>query len=478
MDDPDQKPVDTEYLVSVATDTLTAWLTAVPPENGGAAPDVAAGRAALEKAGVVFGIDESFLLNALGPTLGMQTEVAHGTPAKPGIDGWLEPLVTVNRERHSNIDEHGHVDFRNQGMTPSVSPGDVLMRRHLPVPGAAGRGVTGKDLPTAQAKNVSFAVRPQGVEIDPNDPDLLRAAIAGQPILLRDGIGVEPILRLEAVDMASGNIEFIGSVEISGDVQSGMRIKAGGDVTVGGMIESAEIIAGGNVVAKGGVIGHSPQQHKEVKEPGTARITAKGSVKARYLENCIVLSEQAVVVGEAMIQCDVTAIDQVIVGESGNARGNIVGGFVRATTSITAGVLGGPGSSETRVFVGVNPLIQRAIEEHKQRLDAKLKENTELTKVLKLLRTRPDKHEMADKARLTLRKVNEEIAEVMGEERALNSQLHVADEARITVNERVYGGVMVAIGKKSRFIPEDIGAGVFVIANDELIYGDLAAHSR
>jgi hypothetical protein len=35
---------------------------------------------------------------------------------------------------------------------------------------------------------------------------------------------------------------------------------------------------------------------------------------------------------------------------------------------------------------------------------------------------------------------------------------------------------MVAIGKKSHYVPEDIGPGVFVIANDALIYGDVAAY--
>jgi hypothetical protein len=475
MEDSNLKAVDTKYVVAVAADSLTASLTVLPPENGGTAPDPAAARAALEKAGVVFGLDESAIANALGPALGSPIEVARGTPPQPGIDGWLEPLVAVNQQRHANADEHGQADFRDQGMTPSVSPGDALMRRHPAAAGVCGQGVTGKELPAAAARNAKFAVRLEGVEPDPADPDLLRAAVAGQPILIRDGITVEPILRLENVDMASGNIEFIGSVEIRGDVQSGMRVKAGGDITVGGCVESAELVAGGDIVVKGGVIGHSPQEHKDVQRVDTARLTAKGSIRARYLENCIVQAEQAVAIEDAMIQCDVTAIDQVIVGQ-GSGKGSIVGGFVRATAKVTAVVIGGPGSGQTRVFVGVNPLLQSAIEEHRRHLDAKLKENGELTKVLKLLATRPDKREIADKARLTLKKVNEEIAEIMSEEKALKSQLQVADQARIVVAGRVHGGAMVAIGKKSHFVPEDIGPGVFVIADDKLIYGDLAAY--
>ena len=475
MEETTARPVDAKYLVSVSPDALTAWLTVTPPEEGGAAPQLAAAGAALAQGGVVVGIDQQAVLSALGPALGQKIEVAHGTPPQPGTDGWLEPLVAVNQQRHVNADERARVDFRDRGSTPSVSPGDALMRRHPPVPGAAGQGVTGKILPVAPAKNAKFAVRLQGVEVDPADPDLLRAAVAGQPILMQDGITVEPVLQVDAVGMASGNIEFIGSIEIRGDVQSGMRVKAGGDITVGGNVEAAELVAGGNIVVKGGVIGHPLHDQKGTERGDTAKLTAKGSVKARYLENCIVLAEQKVEVEDAIIQCDVTAIDQIVVGQ-GHGKGSIIGGFVRATARVTAGVLGSPDGGQTRVFVGVNPLLQKAIEEHRQRLDGKLKENTELTKVLKLLATRPDKRDIADKARLTLKKVDEEIAEILNEERNLKSQLQVADKAKIVVGGKVFGGAMVAIGKKSQFVPEDIGPGVFVIADDALIYGDLAAY--
>lgn len=476
MEDAKPQAVDARYLVAITANSLTASLTVLPPENGGAAPDPAAARAALAKAGVILGIDEGAIANALGPALGSQTEVAHGTPPQPGKDGWLEPLVAVNQQRLAHADAQGRVDFRDRGTTPGVNPGDALMRRHPPVPGVSGQGVTGKALPVAAAKAAKFSVRLQGAEVDQNDPDLLRASIAGQPILVSDGIFVEPILRFETIDMASGNVEFIGSIEIRGDVQTGMRVKAGGDITVGGIVEAAELIAGGDIVVRGGIIGHSPQEGKDLQRVDTARLTAKGSIKARYLENCIVLAERTVEVDEAVIQCDVTAIEQVCVGSESNGKGSIVGGTVRATARVRANVLGGPGSSQTRILVGVNPLLQRAIEESREHIEVKLKESGELTKVLKLLATRPDKSEIAGKARLTLQKVNEEIAEALNEEKILKARLQVADQARIVVSGRVFSGVTATIGKKSRFVTEDTGPGVFVVANDTLIYGDLAAY--
>ena len=475
MEESKSNAVDVRYGVSVSADAMTASLTVSLPGNGGAIPDQVKAREALKRAGVVFGIDEQAIANAIASTLGGQTEVAHGAPPRQATDAWLEPLIAVNQQRHADADEVAKVDFRDRGMTPSVNPGDELMRRHPPVEGASGHTVTGKELRVAVAKNVKFGVRLEGVAVDPAEPDLLRAAVTGQPILTNEGISVEPVLRLEAIDIASGNIEFVGSVEVRGDVQSGMRVKAGGDITVGGTVESAELIAGGDITVKGGVIGHAPQEHKDAEQLVTARLTAKGSIRAHYLENCIALAEQNVVVDDMMIQCDVTAIDHVIVGQS-VGKGSIVGGFVRATSRVSAGILGAAGSSETHVFVGVNPLLQKSLDEHRQHLDAKLKENGDLTKVLKLLEARPDKREIADKARMTLKKVNEEIAELMNEEHALKHQLQVADKAKIVVTGCIYGGVTVAISKKSHFVKEDVGPGVFVIAKETLIYGDLAAY--
>lgn len=99
MEDANPKAVDTRYQITVAADSLTAWLTVLPPENGGTEPDPAAARAALADAGVISSIDEPAIANAIGPALGSQTEVARGTPPQPGKDGWLEPLVAVNQQR-------------------------------------------------------------------------------------------------------------------------------------------------------------------------------------------------------------------------------------------------------------------------------------------------------------------------------------------------------------------------------------------
>ena len=464
--------VDAQYKVAVAPNKLVAAL-AVLAAQGGKAASVDDARAALAKAGVVHGVEEEKLAAAVAAASGTPVEVAQGTPPQHGKDGWLEPLVDVNVNRFPKIDDKGHVDFRDMGVIPTVQVGDALMRRHPPTAGVKGVSVLGAEVPAVDGKDIKFAVRLQGVVADPQDADLLRAEVVGQPVLLHDGVTVEPVLRLETVSVESGNVSFGGSVIIKGDVQTGMKIVVDGDVTVEGVIESAEISAGGNVLARGGIIGNAPQTAQGAQSSThTAKITAKGNVTTRYAENALIVAEQSVIIDESLVQCDVTAVDRVQVGKPGKRKGHILGGFVRATLGVDAEYLGGAGSGQTRVFVGANPLLQQAIDAQKKRVAGKLAEHGEISKVLKILKARPDRKEMFDKARATLMKISEEIAEAMAEEKRLVAQLGHADEAEIRVSEAITAGTMVAIGKKSRYVTEDGRGASFRLSGGEIVSGD------
>lgn len=460
---------DATYQTLLSPDRMAAHLTVLPAQ-GGKPATVEAARAALAGDKVVYGLREDAIRDAVGPRVGERVEVATGTPPRPGKDAWFEPLVEVNTQRHPKIGDDGHVNFRDLGGFPTVAPGTPLMRRHPPEKGLPGRNVLGENVVTGDGKDLQFAVRLQGVEADPADPDVLRATAAGQPILQRDGVSVEAVLKLERVDLSTGNVDIQGSIEIKGDVQSGMSIKASGDITVLGTVESAELVAGGDVIAHGGIVGHDAQGAPDSKKEQTAKIHARGNVKARHIENAIVQAEQSVYVDETLVACDVLAIDQVVVGTGKpNSKGHVMGGFVRATTRVQADEIGAPGAAQTRIFVGANPLLQQALDRQKERLAAKLKEHGELTKVAKILVARPDRKEMFEKAKATLRKTSEEIAEIMDEEKRLNTELKLADHAEIVIGRKLHSGCLVAIGKKSKFVGEDHGPTTFRLSNGEIV---------
>lgn len=471
--------IDASYAVEVASDKMTAWLS-VKPARGGKPPTSHAAVAALSCVGVRQGVDAVAVEEAIR-LCGDRIAVAHGTPPRAGADARLEPLIEVNRQRHPHIDDTGHVDFHDLGAIPAVAAGTPVMRRHPPQPGEPGLNVLGEKLAAANGRDVQFAVRLQGVTPSPEDPNVLLAEIAGQPLLQRDGITVEPILKFEVIDISVGNVDFPGSVVIRGDVRSGMKVHAGGDVTVQGVIESAEVSAGGDIRVQGGIVGHAAAQQslqRAANDVPTARISAHGNVSARYIENAVVEAQQSIHVVESIVQSDVMALDQVIVGGKGQ-KGRILGGLVRATGLVSADFLGGEGAGATRIMAGVNPLLQRAMEEHRKRREGLLKQHDDVSKIVKLLHGRPDKKDIYDKARLTLKKVSEDIAEEMEDERVLEAEGKLAEHAKIVVGESVAAGVTVVLGKRSIYINEATGRGVFHLeAGNEIGFSTLARGSR
>ena len=455
------------YHIELSPDKMSVMMT-VGLAQGGKGASLEDALAALAKDKIVYGISSAQIQAAIAQP-DVPTQVATGLVQVPGKDAYFEPLVETNQQRHPHVGEDGHIDFRDLGGFPSVVPGQPVLRRHPPELGKPGRNVLGETLNTGNGKDLQFAVRLQGVERDPSDPNVLRATMAGQPILQRDGVTVEPIMKFDKVDLSTGNIDFPGSIEIKGDVQSGMKIKAGGDITIVGTVESAELVAGGDIIIRAGVIGSDAQGKPDSKKENTANLRAEGNIKARYIENAILQAGQSVYIDEALVACDVMAIDLVVVGDGKSGKGHIMGGFIRATTGIRTDHLGSPGSGQTRVFAGVNPLIQQALDTCKAKLTNKLKEHGEMTKVGKLLATRPDKKEMFEKAKATVKKFSEEIAEIMDDERRLSAELQLADKAEITITKKIHAGSMVAIGKKSKFIADDREGATFRLAGNEIV---------
>jgi len=470
---------DAAYAVEVAADRMTAWIT-VRAGHGGKRPTAHDVVAALATHRVKEGVDAAAVEAAIAEC-GERKEVARGTLPCPGKNGHLEPLIEVNRQRHPHIDETGHVDLHDLGAIPAVKAGEAVMRRHPPQSGVPGVNVFGEPVPAANGHDAQFAVRLQGVTTSPEDPDLLLAEVTGQPLLQRDGIMVEPILRYDVIDLSAGNIDFPGSLVIRGDIRSGMKVHAGGDITVGGVIESAEVSAGGDIRVQGGIVGHAPAQHslqRSVADVPTARISAHGNVSARYIENAVIEAQQSIYVIESVVQSDMMALDQVIVGGKGQ-KGRILGGFIRATGLVSADFLGGDGAGSTRVMAGVNPLLQRAMEEHRRKRDSLLKQHDDVSKIVKLLGGNAQKREIYEKARLTLKKLSEDIAEELEDERVIEAEGKLAAHAKVVVGEAVAAGVTVMLGRRSSYIKEDTGRGVFTLdAGGEVGFSTLARDQR
>ena len=217
-------------------------------------------------------------------------------------------------------------------------------------------------------------------------------SLSGYPVIVPNGVTVEPVFRLKRVDLSTGNLHFKGSLEIAGDVTEGMEVTATEQLTVGGIVEAARLQAGGDIVVMGGVIGHAePSRSDGGRE--TAHISAGGSVSVHFAENAVITAGGAIVIKELAMQCDLTSGSSITVGEQGARRGHIIGGCCRAATLVEAVVLGSRVGVATVVEVGVVPSLHRKLETVKDAMAEKERLMEELSKTLSYVRENPGTRE-------------------------------------------------------------------------------------
>ena len=270
--------------VTVSGDKMAARLTLVRAYGGAPVTDEQI-RASLQHAGVSAGIMEEAIAGALSAGEATEVVVACGRPAQNGEASAFVSLIPQVQDRHPKADEHGVIDYRDFGRIAGVAPGDPLMRRTPATAGSDGYDVTGRVLRAKPGKSVPYATRLKGVVVDAQDPELLRAAVAGRPVQVANGVTVESTIELPRVDMSTGNIDFDGSVTVLGDVLARMKIHATGDVLVRGTVSAADIEAGGQVVVQGGLMGahhaDDDEDHASSREGG---IRCAGPFHARFVE--------------------------------------------------------------------------------------------------------------------------------------------------------------------------------------------------
>lgn len=433
--------VDAVLNVSLSAHGLEARLEIVPPQGGNPVNREAI-VAALAAIGVESGLLDAAIDAVVGSGCASGELVAVGRPAEDGCDGRLEALIPQVRDRRPREDASGHIDYRDLGDIQVVHPGDPLMRRHPPTPGVDGQTLLGQVIPAKPGKAVKFAGKLPGTELAIGDADLLLAAITGQPVVVKDGIAVEPIYTVAKVGSASGNINFDGNVVIKGDVDAGMTVCATGDIEIGGVVDLATLEAGGNIVVKGGVIGSLVHAGS-----GDHHIRCGGTFNATYAQQAVIEAGDSIFIDDMALQCELSALNHITVGHK--QRGHIIGGSARATLSITAKVIGSPNQGHTRLEIGINPQMraqQLAVLRQRDRLSVQL---CEVGKLLAFAEKSPGKlaPEIVDKARATAVALTAEIGELNEAGEAMEHKIELSQQARVVAEQALREGSDIHLGK-------------------------------
>ncbi|RMH59447.1 MAG: DUF342 domain-containing protein [Candidatus Hydrogenedentota bacterium] len=316
----------------ISEDAMTAEVKIA----SGAAVGLPAVLNALAGRGVVYGIDQKSIEEALEKR-GEWVVVARGTPAVKPVHGRVEYHFSTSQKPKVTIRKNGSADFKELGYVQNVTAGFQLATLVDPVPGRTGRNLRGDVLPCAEP--VPAKLKPgRNVSISEDGRHLI-ADVDGAVKIDRDGVvSVDQVLNiLGDVGPETGNIDFVGTVIVGGNVLSDFRVKAAEEVVVRGSVEGAFIEGRKGVRIEGGVFGS-----------GKALIQSPGNITVRRAQDAHLYSG-----GDILVQDSLVRVSAVAAGKISVARA-IIGGSV-AAPSVFAGTLGADSETRTVVEIGISP---------------------------------------------------------------------------------------------------------------------------
>lgn len=433
--------------VEVASDDMAVQIS-LDAAAGGQAATQESLMQALADAGVVFGIDPAAVAKVCAAGQISHFPVAKGVLAQDGHDAVFESLLPQVADRAPKLDANGLIDYREHGGVAVVKPGQALMRRVSATPGVQGQTVRGRVLTPRPGRDEVFAPQLAGVAVDSQDPNLLVATVGGQPVLVAHGVMVESVLRVNEVNMATGNITFEGTLQVDGDVVQGMKVHATGDIVVKGMVEGGLLEAGGDVHVAGGIIAQ-------------AQVQAKGAVSARFGEHSRVQAGTVIAFVDMALECELESLNQIIVGDPTQQRGRLMGGKALAVMLLRVPLLGSNKGGLTHVKVGSNPVLEQQLHALKQRLEVEKTNEDHLQKLMKQLTAIGDPKGLLPRVKASWQQALQVWSKSLAEKDALEQQMALLLGAKVEVGVGVDGAVDLTFGSKTAHLRTEFEQGTF-----------------
>lgn len=292
----------------------------------------------LIKKGVTYGVKESYIRRLVErPIYERRFRIAQGECPEKGEDGKVIYHFNQEFSMEPKIGADGNADYKALDYVKTVNKGDLLCEIIPPTRGKEGRALDGSILPgiEGQIANVSAGMN----TLLSADKKRIYASCDGFPMQEDGVVYVCKFLKLENVDISTGNIDFIGSVYVEGDVQPGFKVTATDDIIVDGLVEGS-LDAGRNMILRNGM-----------KGAGRESLTVGKDIRSEFIENAEVLVK-------GNLYADVLMNNKIECWESMfvfGGRGRIVGGEYWAGNKVEADEIGNDANIYTvlRLFPSV-----------------------------------------------------------------------------------------------------------------------------
>ena len=427
--------------VEVTKDEMTGSIVVSPPSmSGSEASFDMIKRAILQQDVVEACIEEDKIKEFVDtPVYDVPFEVAKAIMPVDGHDAYISyNFETDPKKLRAQVDEEGNVDYKKLNNIQNVIADQPLAQKIPAQRGKGGNTLFGRYLEAKNGKDIQIQLG-ANVKLD-RDGVTIKAEIDGEVMLVNGKVTVEPIKYLDAVNVKTGDVKFVGTVVIKGNVQEGYKVEAT-NIEVNGIVDKSRLEATGNIIVRQGIFGK-----------GEGFIKAGKSLWAKFINDTTVEVEENVIVSDSIVNSTVTAMKNIVLR---GKKAQIIGGHLMATEEICARKVGSPGGgTETILEVGVDPRAKKRLEElqNQQAKSTKEYENCDLDiqtleQQKKLRKKLPqEKEEKLKTLKERCEQISEEL-EVMTDE--INKiQEHLRDLkaiGKVKVEGDVYAGVKIYI---------------------------------
>ena len=427
--------------VEVTKDEMTGSIVVSSPSMSGSEASFDMIKRAILQQGVVEAcIEEDKIKEFVDtPVYDVPFEVAKAIMPVDGHDAYISyNFETDPKKLRAQVDEEGNVDYKKLNNIQNVIADQPLAQKIPAQRGKGGKTLFGRYLEAKNGKDIQIQLG-ANVKLD-RDGVTIKAEIDGEVMLVNGKVTVEPIKYLDAVNVKTGDVKFVGTVVIKGNVQEGYKVEAT-NIEVNGIVDKSRLEATGNIIVRQGIFGK-----------GEGFIKAGKSLWAKFINDTTVEVEENVIVSDSIVNSTVTAMKNIVLR---GKKAQIIGGHLMATEEICARKVGSPGGgTETILEVGVDPRAKKRLEElqNQQAKSTKEYENCDLDiqtleQQKKLRKKLPqEKEEKLKTLKERCEQISEEL-EVMTDE--INKiQEHLRDLkaiGKVKVEGDVYAGVKIYI---------------------------------
>ena len=427
--------------VEVTKDELKGSIIVSPPSMSGSEASFEMIKRALLQQGVVEQCIDAKKVEEFvdHPVYNIPFEVAAAIMPVDGQDAYISyNFETDTKKLKAKVSDSGNINYKELNQIQNVIADQPLAQKIPAERGKGGKTLFGRYLEAKNGKDIQIQLG-ANVKLD-RDGVTIKAEIDGEVMLVNGKVTVEPIKYLDAVNVKTGDVKFVGTVVIKGSVEEGYKVEAT-NIEVNGIVDKSRLEATGNIIVRQGVFGK-----------GEGYIKAGKSLWAKFINDTTVEVEENVTVYDSIVNSNVTAMKNIV---ARGKKAQIIGGHLLATEEICAKKIGSPGGgTETILEVGIDPRAKKRLEElqNMQSKATKEYENCDLDiqtleQQKKLRKKLPqEKEEKLKSLKERCEQIGAELSEMTSEIEKIQAHLRELKAiGKVKCEDTIYSGVKIYV---------------------------------